>query len=280
MLKGVFMTQNQISKNITLLRHQADKLRDQGVYFQSMELFKRLSPLYKSRKNFQEYGRCLFQIGLCLRMANQNKKALKELDKAAKFFKKYKNDDRVAYTYREIGTVYLNLKKYSQAKKWFQKSVEILKKSLDKSSYGMSLARLGLTEVHFKNFTEAEKLMKKGLELAETDKDWFFQVSIKYFLGKLYFYKKDYKKSIEILEKAEKILDENKQAEIHMRRYGQIWGIMAYDHLRLGNIELAKEYYLDALEKLFTMPNDVASLIYETIQAPAFLEELRILGLK
>lgn len=269
------MTNKQINDNIQLLRKQADKLRDQGVYFQAIELFKKLLPLYKNKKDNLNYGRSLLQIGLCLRMANENQNALKELDKAAKYYQKYQILDRVAYTYREIGTVYLNMEKFAKAKKWFSKSVELLQKSQDLSSYGMSLARLGLTLMHLKRYQEAEKLMKQGLNLTKSDPDWFFEVSILYFLGKLYFYTKEYKKSIDILEQAEAILNSHKQSEIHTRRYGQIWGILAYDHLRVGNIELAKEYYLDALEHLFNMPNNVAALIYDTIRASQFLEELK-----
>lgn len=272
------MTSKQINNNIKLLRKQADKLRDQGVYFQAIELFKKLLPLYKNKKNNYQYGRSLLQIGLCYRMADENQKALKELDKAAKYYQKYQIPDRVAYTYREMGTVFLNMEKFSLAKKWFAKSVQLLQKSPDKSSLGMSLARLGLTLMHLKKYQEAEKLMKQGLDLAKTDPDWFFEVSILYFLGKLYFYTKEYKKSIAILEQAEAILNNHKQSEIHTRRYGQIWGILAYDHLRIGNIELAKEYYLDALEHLFNMPNNVAALIYNTIRASQFLEELKKLA--
>lgn len=269
-----------IEKDIKILHVQAEKLRDQGVYFQAIELFKKLLVFYKKKKDEYKYGRSLFQIGLCYRMAGENKKALEALNIALDFYEKRKMIDRIGYTYREIGTVYLNLNKFISAKKWFTKSVNVLENTSDQDSYGMSLARLGLIEMHLKNYPLAEKLMLQGLELTRTDSQWFFEVTVLYFLGKLCFFRKKYHQAIKYLEEAEAILNQNKQAEIHTRRYGQIWGILGYCHLRLGEIELAKEYFLDALEHLFAMPNNVASLIYQTIQAPEFFQELEKNGLK
>lgn len=269
-----------IEEDIKILHVQAEKLRDQGIYFQAVELFNKLLVFYKKKREDYEYGRSLFQIGLCYRMAGENKKALEALNLALDFYEKKKMVDRVGYTYREIGTVYLNLNKFILAEKWFTKSVNILKNSHDLDNYGMSLARLGLTEMHLKNYPLAEKLMLQGLELTRTDGQWFFEVTVLYFLGKLCFFRKKYHRAIKYLEQAEEILNQNKQSEIQTRRYGQIWGILGYCHLRLGEIELAKEYFLDALEHLFSMPNNVASLIYGTIQAPEFLQELKKIGLK
>jgi tetratricopeptide (TPR) repeat protein len=269
------MSPVSIKSDIKLIYKQAEKFRDQGVYFQAIELYKELLSLYDAKKDQEHYGRALFQIGLCYRMANQNTKALEELAKAVDFYKVNNNHDRVAYTYREIGTVYLNLEDFSKAKEWFEKSVEILKKSNDYASHGMSLTRLGLVEMHANEFKKSEKLMLDGLKLIKKDGHWFFEVSALYFIGKLYYFKKDYQKSINQLEHAEQILDSHRQAEIHWRRYSQIWGILANNHLKLNNIELAKEYYLKALKELFDMPNNVAKLIYKTIEASEFIEELK-----
>lgn len=274
------MTKDQIDSNIKLLKLQADKLRDQGIYFQAIELFKKLLPLYQKKKNDYGYGRTLLQIGLCYRMANQNKEGLEYFKKTIDFSQKKNDIEREAYAYREIGTVYLNIDNFIQAKKWYEKSVKLLEKTDYIPSYGMSLARLGLTEMHLKHFARAEKLMLQGLGLIKNTSHWFFELTICYFLGKLYFFRKKYLKSIQYLEEAEEILNTHKQAEIHTRRYGQLWGLLAYDHLRLGNIELAKQYYLNALEYLFSMPDDVAVPIYKTIKTSEFFNELIKLGSK
>lgn len=272
------MTKSQMDSNIKLLNLQADKLRDQGIYFQAIELFRKLLPLYQKKKNDRGYSRSLLQIGLCHRLANKNKEALKAFKKTIEFSKKIGDVDRQAYAYREIGTVYLNDDKFIQAKKWFEKSVKILEKSDDSSGYGMSLARLGLTQMHLKNPVLAEKLMLKGLNLIKDTQHWFFEVTTDYFLGKLYFFQKKYQKSVQYLEDAENILDSHKQTDIQTRRYGQIWGLLAYDHLKLGNCDLAKQYYLNALECLFSMPNDVAAPIYKTIKTADFLLDLIKIG--
>lgn len=274
------MTLQEVKNNIKVIFRQAEKLRDQGVYFQAIELFNKLLPLYKKEKNDFNYGRSLLQIGLCYRMANQNKEALDFLKQSIEFSQQKKDVERQAYAYREIGTVYLNFEKFAQAKKWFEKSVKLLEKTDDVASYGMSLARLGLTQMHLGHYNEAEKLMLKGYELVKKTDHWFFEITTLYFLGKFCFLRKKYQKSILYLEEAESILDEYKQAGIQTRRYGQIWGLLAYDHLRLGNIELAKEYYLDALEHLFSMPDKVASPIYKTIKTAEFLEDLIRIGQK
>lgn len=274
------MTARQVKQNIKLLYKQAEKLRDQGVYFQAIELYKKLLPLFKQVNNKPKYGRTIFQIGLCYRMANQNKKALQELDKAIKFFTKIKNNDRLAYTYREIGTVYLNLEKFSQAQKWYQKSVTLLEKSEDSASYGMSLARLGLTEMHLQHYALAEKLLLRGRNLLNNNNHWFFEITALYFLGKFYYWRRNYQKSISYLEEAESILDHHQQTDINLRRYSQIWGFLANNYLRLGKIELAKGYFLKALQHLFSMPNDVATLIYRTIQAKEFFQQISKLGRK
>lgn len=268
------MTKSQIDSNIKLLNSQADKLRDQGVYFQAIELFKKLLPLYKKKKNNFGIGRSLLQIGLCHRLANQNKEALTAFKETIEFSKKIGDLDRQGYTFREIGTVYLNDDKFVQAKKWFEKSVKIFENSDDVSNYGMSLARLGLTQMHLENYAQAEKLMLKGLGLIKKNQHWFFEVTTDYFLGKFYFYQKKYQKSIQYLEDAENILNSQKQTDIQTRRYGQIWGLLAYDHLKLGNYNLAKEYYLDALECLFSMPDNVAAPIYKVIKTADFIDEL------
>ena len=269
------MSPQSIKSDIKILYKQAEKFRDQGIYFQAIELYKELLPLYDKQKDIDHYGRALFQIGLCYRMANENSRALEELAKSVEYYKKNNNHDRVAYSYREIGTVYLNVEDFSKAKEWFEKSIQLLKKSDDLASYGLSLARLGLVEMHSNEFKKAEKLMLDGLKLIRKKGHWFFEVSALYFIGKLYYFKKEFKKSINELELAEQILDCHRQTEIHWRRYSQIWGILANNHLKLNNIELAKEYYLKALKELFDMPNSVAKLIYKTIDASEFIEELK-----
>lgn len=268
------MSPRQKKQNIKLLYHQAEKLRDQGVFFQAIEIYKKLLPLYQDYNDSLEYGRSLLQIGLCYRMANENKKALNALDVAQKYYHKINNLERVAYTYREIGNVYLNMDKYGYALKWYEKSADILHKTNDLDSYGMSLARIGLTKMHLKQYQEAEQLLHKGLKLVRSQNHWFFEISVLYFIGKFYFYVKKYYESIKYLEEAEVILNNHKQTDIHTRRYGQIWGLLAYDHLRLNNFEVAKKYYLDALKHLFSMPHPVAVLIYKTIRASEFIKEI------
>lgn len=274
------MTRDEIKTNIDIIHTQAEKLRDQGIYFQAIELYKKVLPLYENIKDDFNYGRALLQIGLCYRMANYNSNAKKMLIKTIKFSQKKKDLERTAYAYREMGTVYLNLENFPEAKKWFEKSIQLLEKSGFIASYGMSLSRLGLTHMHLRNYKKAEKLMLQGLKIIEKTDHWFFQISTLFFLGKFYFLRKKYQKSIDLLEMAEKILDKNQQTEIHTRRYGQIWGVLAYNHLRLKNLELAKEYYLNAIEHLFSIPNNVAVPIYQTIQTSEFLEELMKLGNK
>ena len=109
------MSPAHVKQNIKILYKQAEKLRDQGVYFQAVELFQKLLPLYKIEKDDFKYGRSLLQIGLCYRMANKNNKAQVALKKAVKYFAKRKNMDRIGYTYRELGTVYLNMNEFKSA---------------------------------------------------------------------------------------------------------------------------------------------------------------------
>ena len=269
------MNSSQLATNIKLINKQANKLRDQGIYFQAVALFEKLLNLYKKTKNIQGTAHCLFQIGLCYRLANQNKKALQVFGKTAKFYQKEKMLERLANTYREIGTVYFYMQEYEIAKKWHIQSKEILKKLDEKDDYGLTLIRLGQTEMSLKNYQKADRLMQQALKLIQQGGSWFYEVLAQYFNGCLNFHQKKYQKAIDHLEKSETILDQHQQAEIHTRTYSLVWSILAFCHLRLGNLEMAKDYYLRALSHLFSMPKEMAVSIFRTNYIVEFIEELK-----
>lgn len=262
------------ANNIKLLESQSEKLRNQGVYFQAIVIFKKLLPIYQKTNNKIGVGHCLFQIGLCYRMADQLKPAAKSLEKAINFFTKEKIDDKLANAYREIGIIYYHMHEYKIAKKWLTKSLELSKNLPQKSDYAMVLARLGQVEMSLKKFDNADKLISKAITIVNKTDNWFFTALIYYFMGRLNCHRKNYQKAIDYLEQAETILDSHKQAKIHIRTYSLIWSTLANCHIKLGNLEIAHDYYIRSLEQVFAMPDQMAATLLRANDMQEFIDEL------
>jgi tetratricopeptide (TPR) repeat protein len=254
--------------NINILQKQADNLRNSGKTEEAILTYKKLFELYNQNNNFNNAGHSLQMIGVCYKIDNNAKKAIIYLKKAKRYYEKHKIKDGMGNALRDIGITYEYINKLILAEKYLKRSGKILKYSKDKGALGITQAKLGLVQIKQKRLNEAEKNIKNAIQILKKSNHWFEYATAMMHLAELYLESKNFRKAIQFIDKAIKLLDYNKQQNIHIRRYAQLWGMKSYALIMIGNKKLSKEFLLKSFNIIFNdLSNEAAAVVLRDIRA-------------
>lgn len=249
------------------LQKQADICRNSGKTKKAIKLYKKAFELFADNDDFGHAGHAIQMIGVCYKIDNDVKNTLLWLNKALRYYTKYKLTAGVGNTLRDIGMIWQYNGNYSKAEKYIGDSIKVLKTADDPAGYGVSIAKLGLVHICEGKYDIAEREIKRAIKILEKTDNWFFLATSWGHLGELYLDMKKYDKAIKALNTSIKIFDTKKQQKIMTRRYAQGYGMLANAYANLGDLTKGKKYFNKALRLIKNFSPDAKKIIFDDIKA-------------
>lgn len=124
--------------------------------------------------------------------------------------------------YYNIGSAYITLKEYKPAEINLKQALALSTKHHQNSFSSFSLGKLGVIDLHFKRLEDAEMELIKATEIAETAEAKGFTF---YYLGEVYFEKKEYQKAEANLKQALEFLKISKRDGLKAKAYQLLYKI-------------------------------------------------------
>lgn len=132
------------------------------------------------------------------------KKAFKFGQEALFLAKKRKDNNETLASLNNLGSIYLNQKNYNKARSYFEEMQALALKLKDKDFIALGFYYLGKVEFELKNYVEANRLFQKLLTYYEPKSINYAVTQID--IAEVYVAQKNYKKAIQIILEAQKII--------------------------------------------------------------------------
>lgn len=211
-------------------------------------------------------------IGSCYRGMGDFQRSLEYYFNALNMYEKSEIKGIAVNTLGNIAIVYRFLKNYDLAKFYFTKTFEML---IDRygSTNGDFLGNYAIMLYELNEYNEAEKYLRQTVISFQESKQIIQEYQYSYYLGRIYLNNNEFDKAKEIAFRRYKVFCEhNRNDEIpgSLDLLGDLYANPGFDEY---NVELAEQYYLQALDKF--VENGAKHGIYHSHQHIAqFYKEL------
>lgn len=202
-------------------------------------------------QNFDAYplkGSIYTNIGSCYRGMSDYQKSLEYYFKALSMYEKGKTKGTTANTLGNIAITYRFLENYDLAKNYFMRAFEIL---IDRygSTSGEFLGNYAAILYEQKQYKEAEKYFRQVIISFQESKQIIQEYQYSGYLCKIHLHNNEFDKAKEIAFRRYQVFCEhNRNDEIPgaLTLIGDLYAHPAFDEY---NVELAEQYYLQAIDK-------------------------------
>ena len=212
LFKNVFGIESE--ENIKVLTELGNSLKYVGKFKEAIRLLARAENIIvkKYGENSMAFVTCNANMAEVYRVMKNYDKVEEKYVKAIKTYKK--NDFKNSYVFagicNNLGLVYEESERYQDSINWQKRGLEILKDLRDRDSKIQSaiiLSNMVKPYVKLKEKELAEITMNETLEILKKEMGEYstFHINILNNWANAYFENKNYKKSLELLEKCEKI---------------------------------------------------------------------------
>jgi len=205
-------------------------------------------------------------------MAVNDIEIIKELQKAVSIGKQIGEYENIVVALANLSDLHSMNFYYKQANEYIKKALKYSSANENSVSYFIVLSQYIWLLINLGDFDKAEKIKKEYKELTEKSNSWYDIVSNHSISGKIFYYKKEYEKSIEyfdkfteelekhnlynydyvnsLLFKVDIYLEEGKKTKAK-RTFNKIKDIVAEHKIDLGDIELNvyEVYFLENLQE-------------------------------
>ncbi len=197
-------------------------------------------------------ARSLYNIGLIYEIKGYFDKALDNYQQALDIRKKLQgaNHPYLADIYNTIGNIYLAKRHYEQALECYERDLEIRSKSVGPTHPNNATAyqNIAVLWVSRDQPEKALAILEKGAPILDKNPAPWIEAEYWTTVGYVNYYNKNYKKSLHGYQKAYDILKGDLEAE--SVRVGEAMVDVGTAHLKLGNLDIAKDFMKGGLERM------------------------------
>lgn len=248
-----------LKEGATVLNNIANIYYQNGDYSIALDYHLKGLTIRKELKDTAGTGMSLGNIGLIYEIQEDYKKAISKYKEAQSYFILTKNAQSIAWTYRVIGTAYMEMKQYKLALKNLHKSRSICKKLGDATGEKYCVLNLGVVYNDWYVESDNSAYLDSADHYLDLLKDEHqnLRIEVNYlnYKSRLLIYREDFKGAIELLTKSDqKLMYSDMKNELK-----DVYQLKSKAYAGLGEFKLAYEFqtkFKELSDELFSVEKD------------------------
>ena len=225
------------------LHNMALAYRNQNMFSESINLYKKAIEISNGINDFQNEARYLNSLAWIYDLVNDKNKALEYSLKAANIFIHIDDKIGLADTYNFLGNLHRNLTNTNIALEYYKKANEIYLNENHRQGISTTTNNLGIVYDELGENEKALEFYQRSLEIANENNDMDGAATALNNIGFLHSKMKDYSNALNYYNKSIEISKSLQNFPSIMNTYNNI----AWVYYHIGNIEKAKETVLKAI---------------------------------
>lgn len=222
-----------------VLLNVAGSYHYRGIYSIALDYYLKALTLYKSTNNEKGITRCYNNLGNVSRVKKDYQAALNYYLEVKKIREKNKDEEGLMFVYNNISSLFAYIGNYQASIEYGQKSADIAIRLNKKVDLANALLNIGMGYLAFNNIPLAEKNLLESKKTIDLTQDKQYKAYIFSGLGELFLKKKNYSISIQYLDSAVTLADENQRTELLTKCYK----ILSACYEQMGLKDKSLEYY-------------------------------------
>lgn len=264
--------------SIDQLLEEGDTKRNNGHGLSSIASYRKALKLAQVAGDWKRAAEAQHMIGVSYKVENDINRSIPELEKAVALYDKAGDPDGPGRVSRDIGISYDYRKNFSQGEHWLKLSVNQLRHTHALAELGISEVKLGKHYLQTDRPDLAEGWIDRGLaKIRHTDR-WFYEMTALLHRADLRLFQHRPTDAIADLEAGLDLIQGAGSTYGQQRRLAQIFGLLAYANLQLGDLDTANLYHHKADAILEQLEPSVAAVVMEDIRAFDFTRRIKELN--